>query len=64
MITEDEAKHALEFDNFFVIEPEHPFWRERHIKGGKKLPENFRYSSDINDKWLTKKELVKIVKEV
>lgn len=64
MITEDEAKHTLEFDNFFVIEPEHPFWSERHIKGGKRVPENFRYSSDINDKWLTKKELVKIVKEV
>ena len=64
MITEDESRHALEFKDFFVIEPEHPFWSERRIKGGKKLPKDFRYSSDNNKKWLTNKELMKIVKEL
>jgi len=63
MITEDEARHCKEFFDFFAIEPEHPFWRERHIKGGKKLPKGFNYSSDKNKKWLTKKDLLKILKE-
>ena len=64
MITEDEASHSLEFDDFYVVEPEHPFWKKRHLKGGKKLPDNFRYSSEINDVWFTKKQLLDIVKEL
>lgn len=64
LLTEDEAKHSREFDNYFVIEPEHPFWSEGHLKGGKKLPVEFRYTSYTNDRWLTQKELMKIIKEL
>jgi UDP-N-acetylglucosamine 4,6-dehydratase (inverting) len=64
LLTEDEAKHSKEFDDSFVIEPEHPFWKEENLKGGKKLPDGFRYTSDNNDKWLTKKEILKIIKEL
>lgn len=57
MITEDEARHTKEFSDHFIIEPEFPFWdKENHI-GGKSLPAGFRYSSEINDNWLTKEEL-------
>lgn len=57
MITEDEARHAKEFSDYFVIEPEFPFWdKEKHVDGNS-LPDGYRYSSDINDKWLTKEEL-------
>lgn len=57
MITEDEARHAKEFSDYFVIEPEFPFWdKEKHVDGNP-LPDGYRYSSDINDKWLTKEEL-------
>ena len=64
LLTEDEAKHSKEFPDSFVVEPEHPFWNEKNLKGGKKLPANYKYSSDNNDKWLTKKELLKIIKEL
>jgi UDP-N-acetylglucosamine 4,6-dehydratase (inverting) len=65
LLTEDEARHSKEFEDYFVIEPEHPFWTKRsRIKGGKNLPEGFRYTSDNNKKWLTKKELAKIIKEL
>ena len=64
LLTEDETRHSVEFDKFFVVEPEHPFWTERHISGGKKLPKNFSYSSDNNKEWLDKKEIMKIIKEV
>ena len=64
LLTEDEAKHSREFDDGFVIEPEHPFWNANNLNGGKSPPEGFRYSSDNNDKWLTKKELLKIIKEL
>ena len=64
LLTEDEAKHSKEFPDSFVIEPEYPFWNEKNLKGGKKLPANYKYSSDNNDKWLTRKELLKIIKEL
>jgi len=64
LLTEDEAEHSKEFDDSFVIEPEHSFWNADNLKGGKSLPEGFRYSSDKNDKWLTKNEIMKIIKEL
>ena len=63
LLTEDEARHTREFDNYFVIEPEHPFWGKDNFNDGKLLPEGFRYTSDNNDKWLTEGELGKIVDE-
>ena len=64
LLTEDEAGHSKDFDDSFVIEPEHSFWNADNLKGGKSLPEGFRYSSDKNDKWLTKNEIMKIIKEL
>jgi len=63
LLTEDEARHTREFDNYFVIEPEHPFWDKNNFNDEKSLPEGFRYTSDNNDKWLTGDELGKIVDE-
>ncbi|WP_342305952.1 UDP-N-acetylglucosamine 4,6-dehydratase (inverting) [Methanolobus sp. ZRKC5] len=57
MITEDESRHAKEFDDYFVIEPEYPFWKKETTSSGRKLPDNYRYSSENNDKWLTTDEL-------
>ena len=63
LLTEDEARHTREFDNYFVIEPEHPFWGKDNFMDGKSLPEGFRYTSDGNDEWLTEDEIEKIVDE-
>ncbi len=57
MITEDESRHAKEFDDYFVIEPEFSFWKKETTSSGRNLPDNYRYSSEINDKWLTVDEL-------
>ena len=61
LLTEEEARHAREFDDYFVIEPEHPFWRKDTVQGGKPLPEGFRYTSDNNDQWLSKDELKRMI---
>jgi UDP-N-acetylglucosamine 4,6-dehydratase/5-epimerase len=58
MITEDEARHTKEFFDYFAIEPEFSFWDKENHVNGKSLPDGYRYSSDINDKWLTKEELL------
>ncbi|WP_048134640.1 UDP-N-acetylglucosamine 4,6-dehydratase (inverting) [Methanosarcina sp. 1.H.T.1A.1] len=61
MITEDESRHAKEFPDYFIIEPEFPFWKKEKSNLGKILPAGFRYSSDINEKWLSKEELKKMI---
>lgn len=60
LITEDESRHAKEFSDFFAIEPEFTFWKQENLPGGKNLPEGFRYSSDKNNMWLTKEEILKM----
>jgi FlaA1/EpsC-like NDP-sugar epimerase len=57
LLTEQEARHALELDDYFVIEPEFDFWSGQNHESGESLPDGFRYSSDENDEWLTKDEL-------
>ncbi|HNQ50912.1 MAG TPA: UDP-N-acetylglucosamine 4,6-dehydratase (inverting) [Candidatus Omnitrophota bacterium] len=62
LLTQDESRHALEFGEFFVVEPEHPWWNVENWKGGKTLPEGFTYSSDANTSWLSGVDLKKMMK--
>lgn len=61
MIMEDDARHTLEHDTYYVIQPEFPFWSKQFADGGKELPEGFEYTSDKNEKWLTGEELRELV---
>lgn len=61
LLTGEEARHAMEFDDYFVIEPEHAFWRKENLEGGRLLPEEFEYTSDNNSQWLRKDELERMV---
>lgn len=63
MIPEDDARRSLEFDTFYVIKPEFPWWGKNNWKEGKALPDGFCYSSDTNDWWLTKEELAEMAGE-
>jgi len=64
LLTEEEARHAKEFDDCFVIEPEFPFWASKELKGGQSLPSGFRYTSNENSQWLTKNDLRKMVEDI
>lgn len=64
LLTEEEARHTKEFDNYFTIEPEHSILGRDSIEAGKPLPDGFRYTSDGNDWWLTKDELKRIVEKL
>lgn len=61
LINEEEASRSLEFDNFFIIEPQHNWWRRENWKDGKRLPLGFKYSSDTNSRWLTPEEMTKLI---
>lgn len=56
LVTEEEARHAREFDERIVIEPELSFFSDGR-EGGEPLPEGFRYTSGDNDEWLSRGEL-------
>jgi UDP-N-acetylglucosamine 4,6-dehydratase/5-epimerase len=64
MITEDDARHTVEFDTYYVIQPEFPWWSRESVKGGKPLSEGFKYTSDTNSQWLTVEELRVLVEEM
>lgn len=64
LITEEEARHVREFDDYYVIEPEFPFWGGDKLEAGKPLPEGFQYTSNNNSWWLTKEELKQMLRDL
>ena len=58
MLTADEARHARELTDRFVVVPEYTAWPMRDWAAeGAALPDGFSYSSGQNDKVLTIEEL-------
>ena len=64
LLTKEEALHAREFDNYFIIEPEHIFWNKEILKDSKPLQLGFNYTSDNNSWRMTKDELKKLIVEI
>jgi UDP-N-acetylglucosamine 4,6-dehydratase/5-epimerase len=61
LISDDESRNTLETEEMFVIQPHHPWWKSENWVHAKRLPEGFRFSSDTNERWLTRRELENLV---
>jgi UDP-N-acetylglucosamine 4,6-dehydratase len=61
MISEDDARNALEFKDFYIIKPSFPWWDDKNHLKGKKVPDGFRYASDTNKDWLKGEKLKKFL---
>ena len=61
LVSEDEAGHALELEDMFVIEPTHPWWSREKWAHGRRPSEGFKYGSDTNPRKLSAEELRKMV---
>lgn len=61
LITEDEARHAKEYDTYYVIEPEFMVWKMRENNSGTPLPEGFIYKSDSNTQWIDKESVTRMI---
>jgi UDP-N-acetylglucosamine 4,6-dehydratase/5-epimerase len=61
LVSEDESRQTLETEDMYVIQPSHPWWKSESWVNAKPLPEGFRYSSDTNERWLTRRELEALV---
>ena len=69
MCSVDDSYLTLEFDDYYVIKPTITFTQKRdfHInllgEAGRNVPQSFEYNSENNDKWLTHKQLISIIRE-
>lgn len=61
LLSEDEARNAIERDDMFVIQPAQSWWRKENWESNSSLPEGFRYASDTNSQWLTAEDVYKLV---
>ncbi|MBV9155531.1 MAG: UDP-N-acetylglucosamine 4,6-dehydratase (inverting) [Acidobacteriaceae bacterium] len=61
MIPSDVSRHTIEFQTYYMIQPNFHWWDSNNGHGGKPCPDGFEYSSDSNDHWLTTGEMVEMV---
>ena len=64
LVSADEARHTLEMDDVYVIQPAHPWWKIEPWPDAKPLPDGFQYTSDTNSQWLSMDELKQLVAEL
>jgi len=61
LLSEDEARHTLELENMYVIQPTHPWWKIDNWDAGKSLGEGFSYTSNQNDEWISVEQLLEMI---
>jgi UDP-N-acetylglucosamine 4,6-dehydratase/5-epimerase len=65
MVPKDEARHTVEYEDYYVIKPDFRFFTRRFSEvGGKPVAEDFEYNSESNSWWLTVDELREMVGRV
>lgn len=65
MVPRDDARKTLEFEDFYLIQPDFKFFIRRFCNnGGEPVPEEFEYSSGTNKWWLTIDELKGMIKTI
>lgn len=64
LISEDEARHTVEQDDRFVIQPVHDWWSQDNRSDTRGLADGFRYTSDSNSLTMTVSDLKALVVEL
>ena len=58
MVSQDDARNTLEFDDYYIIKPMFRFFERRFNENGSRpVPDDFQYNSGTNTWWLTVEEL-------
>ncbi|MDP2684167.1 MAG: SDR family NAD(P)-dependent oxidoreductase [bacterium] len=65
LLTPEEARHSLEFDDKFIILPENDGLLDKflHLEGSN-LDHNFIYASDKNEDWISPEKLLELLEEI
>ncbi|PYS56147.1 MAG: UDP-N-acetylglucosamine 4,6-dehydratase (inverting) [Acidobacteria bacterium] len=65
LISSHEARNTVALENFFMIQPEFHWWvRDNIWQKGNPVADNFEYSSDKNDRTLTRQELTEMLEKL
>lgn len=65
MISTEDARHTLEFDDYYIIQPDVNWWKNRSENiGGKPVPENFSYNSGTNTQWLSIADMQELISDL
>ncbi len=62
LISSDDARNVIELNDFFIIPPAFRFWGGNNWGEGVPVAEDFEYTSDKNDVWLSIAQLREIIK--
>ncbi|MFH1822589.1 MAG: UDP-N-acetylglucosamine 4,6-dehydratase (inverting) [Patescibacteria group bacterium] len=63
LLTEQEATHSLDMNNYYVVLPEfrESSKHEKYFTQGKKLDSNFNFASNTNSNWLDEKGFLELI---
>lgn len=65
MISRDDARNTLEFDEYYIIQPDMDWWKpSKKDMGGKAVAKNFEYHSGNNTEWLSVEQIKALLNEV
>lgn len=65
MISRDDSRKTVEFDDYYLVQPDFGFWRRRYKNNKKKaVPEDFEYSSDKNPWRLNVEEMRRMIESL
>ncbi|WP_042142585.1 UDP-N-acetylglucosamine 4,6-dehydratase (inverting) [Paucisalibacillus sp. EB02] len=61
MITTDDARRTIDMGDYYIIQPEFPWWKSEFAHDGKDLKDGFSYESNTNGDWLTVQQLRELI---
>ena len=64
LVSEDEARHTVEQNGRFVIQPNHSWWSEKNGDDGLPRMDGFKYTSDTNAMTMSVAELKELVADL
>jgi UDP-N-acetylglucosamine 4,6-dehydratase len=63
LISRDESRYTLEFEDMYLIQPVHPWWEQPVYETARPMPDGAKFSSDDNDWWLSGEEIRQMIDE-
>jgi UDP-N-acetylglucosamine 4,6-dehydratase len=63
LVSRDESRYTLEFDDMYLIQPVHPWWQVGEYPGARPMEEGTKFSSDSTTWWLSREELRQMIEE-
>jgi UDP-N-acetylglucosamine 4,6-dehydratase (inverting) len=63
LVSRDESRYTLEFEDMYLIQPVHPWWQVQELPGARPMAEGTKFGSDTNTWWLSRDELRQMIEE-